>query len=139
MSTLTPGDGQDLLAAWKRGWESRSPDTILDLFDDDAEYRAAPFTEPLKGANAIRELWNVMAANQANVEFDAEHVWVSGLTVLASWHAAYTRRDAGGERVRAYGFMTAEMNDAGKVWRMRQWPVERVVGQDSTFKPEADQ
>jgi len=139
MPQLTPGDGQDLLAAWKRGWESRSPDTILDLFDDDAEYRAAPFTEPLKGANAIRELWNVMAANQANVEFDAEHVWVSGSTVLASWHAAYTRRDAGGERVRAYGFMTAEMNDAGKVWRMRQWPVERVVGQDSTFKPEADQ
>jgi len=139
MPQLTPGDGQDLLAAWKRGWESRSPDTILDLFDDDAEYRAAPFTEPLKGANAIRELWNVMAANQANVEFDAEHVWVSGSTVLASWHAAYTRRDAGGERVRAYGFMTAEMNDAGKVWRMRQWPVERVVGQDSTFKPEVDQ
>ena len=88
MPQLTPGDGQDLLAAWKRGWESRSPDTILDLFDDDAEYRAAPFTEPLKGANAIRELWNVMAANQANVEFDAEHVWVSGSTVLASWHAA---------------------------------------------------
>jgi len=139
MPQLTPGDGQDLLAAWKRGWESRSPDTILDLFDDDAEYRAAPFTEPLKGANAIRELWNVMAANQANVEFDAEHVWVSGSTVLASWHAAYTLRDAGGERVRAYGFMTAEMNDAGKVWRMRQWPVERVVGQDSTFKPEVDQ
>ena len=139
MPQLTPGDGQDLLAAWKRGWESRSPDTILDLFDDDAEYRAAPFTEPLKGANAIRELWNVMAANQANVEFDAEHVWVSGSTVLASWHAAYTRRDAGGERVRAYGFMTAEMNDAGKVWRMRQWPVERVVGQDSTFKPKVDQ
>ena len=138
MPQLTPGDGQDLLAAWKRGWESRSPDTILDLFDDDAEYRAAPFTEPLKGANAIRELWNVMAANQANVEFDAEHVWVSGATVLASWHAAYTRRDAGGERVRAYGFMTAELNEAGKVWRMRLWPVERVVGQDSTFKPEAD-
>ena len=66
-------------------------------------------------------------------------MWVSGSTVLASWHAAYTRRDAGGERVRAYGFMTAEMNDAGKVWRMRQWPVERVVGQDSTFKPKVDQ
>ena len=138
MPQLTPGDGQDLLAAWKRGWEGRNPDTIVDLFDDDAEYRQAPFTEPLKGVNAIRQLWNGLAASQANVEFDAEHVWVSGATVLASWHAAYTRRDAGGERVRAYGFMTAELNDAGKVWRMRMWPVERVVGHDSTFKPEVD-
>jgi nuclear transport factor 2 (NTF2) superfamily protein len=138
MPQLTPGDGQDLLTAWKRGWEGRNPDAIVDLFDDDAEYRQAPFTDPLKGVNAIRELWNGLAASQANVEFDAEHVWVSGATVLASWHAAYTRRDAGGERVRAYGFMTAELNDAGKVWRMRLWPVEHVVGRDSTFKAEVD-
>jgi ketosteroid isomerase-like protein len=136
MPQLTPGAGQDLLTSWKRGWETRNPDTILDLLTEDAEYRQAPFTEPLKGANAIRELWNEMAASQANVEFDAEKVWVSGATVLASWHAAYTRRDAGGDRVRVYGFMTLEVNDDGKVWRLRQWPVERVVGRDSTFKPD---
>ncbi len=136
MPQLTPGDGQDLLATWKRGWEARNPDTILDLFDEDAEYRQAPFTEPLHGANAIRELWNAMAAKEVSVEFDAENVWVSGSTVLASWHGAYTRRDTGGDRVRVYGFMTIELNDAGKIWRFRQWPVERVVGKDSTFKPE---
>lgn len=136
MPQLTPGDGQDLLATWKRGWEGRNPDTIVDLFDENAEYRQAPFTEPLRGTNSIRELWNTMAANQVSVEFDAESVWVSGSTVLASWHGAYTRRDTGGERVRVYGFMTLELDDAGKVTRFRQWPVERVVGRDSTFKPE---
>ena len=135
MPQLTPGDGQDLLAAWKRAYEARDVDAIVDLFDDDAEYRQAPFTEPLKGVNAIRELWNGLAANQGNVEFDAENVWVSGATVLASWHGAFTRRDTG-ERMRAYGFLTAELNDAGKVWRMRQWPVERSVGTDSTFRVE---
>lgn len=135
MTQLTPGDGQDLLAAWKAGLEGRNVDAIVDLFDEDAEYRQAPFTEPLKGANAIRELWNGMAANEANIEFDAENVWVSGSTVLASWHGAYTKRDSG-ERIRAYGFMTAELNDAGKIWRLRQWPVERSVGTDSTFRSE---
>lgn len=139
--TLTPGDGQDLLARFKKGWEQRKPDLILDLFAADADYRASPFAEPLSGANAIRALWNEMAAQQANVEFDAERVWVSGQAVLASFHGAYTRRvDAA--RVRVRGFMTFELGDApaggGRplVRRFRQWPLEREVGRDATFTPE---
>lgn len=132
MATLTNGEAQDLLAAFKRGWERRSPDEIVELFDRDIDYRADPFAEPLVGLNAVRELWNDLAATQANVEFDAERVWVSGTTVLASWHAAYTRR-ATAERVRARGFMSLELGDDGRVKRLRQWPVERVVGGDGTF------
>jgi limonene-1,2-epoxide hydrolase len=138
---LTPGDGQDLLARFKKGWEQRKPDLIVDLFAADAEYRASPFIDPLSGANAIRALWNETAAQQANVEFDAERVWVSGQAVLASFHAAYTRRvDAA--RVRVRGFMTFELGDAPAagglplVRRFREWPLEREVGRDATFTPE---
>ncbi len=136
MATLTPGDGQDLLATWKHGWEGRLPDVIVDLFADDAEYFSQPFGEPLIGVNAIRGYWNEIAAGEAHVEFDAERVWVSGRTVLASWHAAHTRR-ASGERVRVHAFMTLEIDDEGLIQRLRQWPVERVVGTDSTFKPDS--
>src|SRR5438105_3081658 len=108
MTTLTPGDGQDLLAAFKQAWERRVPDQIVELFTPDAEYRPDPFTQPLQGANAIREWWNQIAATQANVEFDAERIWVSGPTILASWHAAYTRR-ADSRRIRARGFVTLEV------------------------------
>lgn len=137
MTPLTHGDAQDLLAAFKQGWERRAPDMIVDLFDRDADYRAHPFGEPVQGLNAIRALWNDVCATQAHVEFDAERIWVSGVTVLASWHAAYTRR-ATAERVRARGFMTLELSDAQprRVQRFRQWPVERVVGRDATFETE---
>lgn len=135
MATLTPGDAQDLLAAYKRGWEGRAPDELLELFGRDIDYRADPFAEPLIGLNQVRALWNDLAAGQAHVEFDAERVWVSGNTVLCSWHAAYTRR-ATAERVRARGFMTLELGDDGRVVRLRQWPSERVVGVDRTFEAE---
>ena len=135
MATLTHGDAQDLLAAFKRGWERRAPDEIVELLDRDVDYRADPFAEPLIGLNAVRELWNDTAAGQAHVEFDAERVWVSGSTILASWHAAYTRR-ATAERVRARGFMTLELTDDRRILRLRQWPSERVVGADSTFEAE---
>jgi SnoaL-like protein len=137
MATFSHGDAQDLLAAFKRGWERRAPDELIELFDRDIDYRADPFAEPLIGLNAVRALWNDVAANQAHVEFDAEHIWVSGMTVLASWHAAYTRR-ATAERVRARGFMTMELGDDRRIRRLRQWPAERVVGSDRTFEAEGD-
>ena len=133
MPNLTPGDAQDLLATYKRGWERRDPETIMSLFRDDAEFREDPFVDQLTGVNAIRARWNHICANTANVEFDAERVWVNGSTVLASWHGAYTRR-ATSERVRVRGFMTLELTDDRHIQRFRQWPTERVVGTDSTFE-----
>ncbi len=44
MPPLTPGDAQDLLASFKRGWESRDPEAVLSLFDEHAEYREDPFS-----------------------------------------------------------------------------------------------
>ena len=95
-----------------------------------------PFEPPLSGANAIRTYWNDTAASQTHVEFDAERVWVSGPTVLASWHAAFTRRTTA-ERVRQRGFMTLELDDAGLVARFREWSIDRTVGLDRTYRPEA--
>lgn len=137
MPQISHGDAQDLVAEIKRGWEGRLPDALVELFTEDADYRESPFTQGLVGANAIRGRWNQIAEHQVNVEFDAERIWVSGTTVLVSWHAAYTRRRTA-ERVRVRAFTTLELNEAGKVWRLRQWPVSRVVGRDETFRAEPD-
>lgn len=131
-TTLTPGDGQDLFARLKHAWERRDPDAALELFADGAELRTDPFAAPLEGLNAIREHWNGIAARQDHVEFDAERVWVSGNTVLGSWHVALTRR-ATAERVRARGFSTMELDDEGRITRMREWPIEQSVGIDSSY------
>jgi ketosteroid isomerase-like protein len=131
MHTLTPGDGQDLLARYKRAWESRDPDLAVELFREDAEYRPDPFGPALVGANAIREHWNQRVAEQANTEFDAERVWVAGSAVLASWHGAFTRRSTA-ERVRCRGFMMFELDAEGLVARFKAWVLVRPVGTDAT-------
>lgn len=136
MPTLTPGDGQDLVDRFKRAWERLDVDAAVDLFREDAEYRFDPFEAPLTGANAIRAHWNDVAASQAHVEFDGERVWVSGPTVLASWHAAFTLR-ATAERIRRRGVMTLELDEAGLVTRYREWSVSRTVGVDRTYRPGA--
>jgi nuclear transport factor 2 (NTF2) superfamily protein len=123
---LTPGDGQDLLARYKRAWEERDPDQAVVLFRDDAVYRFDPFEPELAGANAIRAYWNEQVTDQADVEFDVERVWTSGRTALASWHAAYTRRSSG-ERRRIRGFMTFELDDDGLISRFREWAISHPV------------
>ena len=107
---------------------------MLELYAEDAEYRLDPFMPPLVGANAIRRHWNALGASQDHIEFDAERVWVSGRTVLGSWHAALTQR-VSADRVRLRGFSTMELDDAGLIVRMREWPVTRTVGIDSSYKP----
>ncbi len=116
--TLTPGDGQDLFARLKHAWEKRDPDALLELYADDAEYRTDPFAQPLVGANAIRRHWNDVVAAHDHIEFDAERVWVSGSTVLGSWHVALTQRLTA-DRLRIRGFTTMELDDAGLIARMR--------------------
>ena len=132
-TNLTPGDGQDLFAHFKRAWEERDPDAMLELFSDDADYRIDPFVEPMIGLIAIREHWNDVVAAQDHIEFDAERVWVSGRTVLGSWHVALTER-ASADRVRIRGFSTMEIDEHGRIARMREWPVRRVVGIDSSYR-----
>ncbi|MGZ6342375.1 MAG: nuclear transport factor 2 family protein [Candidatus Limnocylindrales bacterium] len=135
MQALTPGDGQDLVARFKRAWEGRDVDAAVALFREDAEYRFDPFEPPLVGVNAIRAYWNEAATSQVHIEFDAERVWVAGRTVLASWHVAFTRR-ATAERVRHRGFMTLELDEQGLVARFKEWSLGRTVGIDGTFAPE---
>jgi len=135
MQPLTHGEAQDLLERYKTAWERRDPDLAMELYRDDAEHRDQPFREPFRGANEIRAMWNDIALNEANVEFDAERTWTSGSSVLASYHAAYTDRTTG-ERIRIRGFMTVELDDRRRISRLREWPAAQVVGIDSTFRPD---
>jgi len=132
---LTLGAGQDLLAAWKRAWQARDVDAFLDLFSDDADMRPDPFEESLLGSVAIRAYWNVFAAERVNAELDAERIWVKDRTVLASWHGATTDRRTA-ERFRHRGFLVFDLDAAGAITRLRGWPAERMVGIDSTVKPD---
>ena len=135
MPTLTHGDAQDLVQQYKRAWERRDPDLAMELYREDAEFRLDPFEEPARGANEIREIWNDVAATQDHVEFDAERVWLVERTILTSWHAAFTRR-SNSDRIRIRGFSTFELDDSGLIQRARQWAQSRVVGRDSTLRPQ---
>ena len=110
----------DLLAAYGHAWETFDGDAWVAIFADDAEYHEDPFEAPLVGHNALRAYLLDASASQRDVEFSVERHWVSGETVLAAWHATFTRRSSG-NLVRMAGFMTAEVAADGRISRFREW------------------
>jgi ketosteroid isomerase-like protein len=110
----------DLLDAYGRAWETFDGDAWVAIFGDEAEYHEDPFGAPLVGHNALRAYLLDASASQRDVEFTVERHWVSGDTVLAAWHATFTRR-ASGRLVRMAGFLTAEVAPDGRISRFREW------------------
>ena len=108
------------LEAYGRAWETFDGDAWVAIFSDEAEYHEDPFGVPLVGRNALRAYLLEASASQRDVEFTVERHWVSGDTILAAWHATFTRR-ASERLVRMAGFMTAEVGPDGRISRFREW------------------
>lgn len=110
----------DLLAAYGHALETFDGDAWVAIFTEDAEYHEDPFGAPLVGHNALRASLLDASASRRDVEFTIERHWVSGDTVLAAWHMAFTGVVTG-RLVRAAGFMTAEVAPDGRIRRFREW------------------
>ena len=119
--------GGELLERYKAAWESFDGDAWVDLFTEDAEYHEDPFAEPLTGHNALRAYLLEQAGTQRDVDFTVERHWVSGSTVLAAWHVAWTER-ADGRLVRWAGFMAADVASDGRISRFREWALPAPAG-----------
>ncbi len=110
----------DLLEAYGAAWAAFDGDAWVALFSEDAEYHEEPFGDALVGHNALRA-WLLDAAESGrDVDFTVERHWVSGSTVLAVWHASWTRRRDGGF-VQTAGFLTADVALDGRISRFRRW------------------
>lgn len=112
--------GGDLLEAYGTAWETFDGDAWVAIFTEDAEYHGDPFGVPLVGHNALRAFMLESAETQRDVDFTVERHWVSGSTVLAAWHASWTRR-ADGDLVRSAGFLAADVASDGRIGRFHQW------------------
>ena len=122
--TLSYAAAHDLLDALVRARTAHDGDAFTALFAPDAELALDPFATALAGHNDLRAY--LLAAADAERWFDLaiERHWVSGDTVLAAWHASWTRR-ADDAKVRQAGFLSAEVGGDGRIGRLRLWTVTR--------------
>jgi ketosteroid isomerase-like protein len=117
--TIDHAGAGDLLETLRQLTEEFDGDRLVALYTGDAEYRPDPFGPALTGHNDIRAYWLRATGDRRQAEMTIERHWVSGRTILASWHLSYVRT-SDAARVRIHGFMTLELRD-GKIERQRAW------------------
>lgn len=122
--TLTYAQGHDLLAALVAARRAYDGDRYTGLFAEWAEVVTDPFAAPLAGHNALRAYLNGAAEAERHYDLEIERHWVSGDTVLAAWHASWTRV-ADEAKVRQAGFLSAEVGADGCITRLKHWTVTR--------------
>jgi hypothetical protein len=129
--TITYATAHDLLEAYCRARMTYDGDAFTDLFAETAEISLDPFAAPLAGHNALRAYLNDAAGSERYFDLAIERHWVSGDTALAAWHASWNRV-VDDTKVRQAGFLSAEVGEDGRIWRLRMWAVtrEHLAGQE---------
>ena len=106
-------------------WEERDPEAVGKLFTEDATYQETPFTQPMRGREAIREYWSrVVATGQEEIRFRHEVLAINEATAIAHWWASFARVSSKA-RVSLDGIVLLTFDTAGLCKELREWWVRK--------------
>ncbi len=111
--------GRTLVDEFGRGWAKGKVDVLLSVFTEDAAFIDSPFSEPLKGIDAIRSYWGDVPMNQSEITFTPGEVFVVGPWFSTEFRCVFRRRRTG-EWVDARGSLFCETNGE-KITEMRMY------------------
>jgi len=109
----------ELIDAFARGWAKAQTDLIVGSFTGDATFFETPFSEPLRGSEAIRRYWSEVPANQSEISVTRGEIYVAGPWFATEFKAVFRRRRTG-EWVTAKGAIFCETL-AGRISEMRMY------------------
>jgi ketosteroid isomerase-like protein len=124
--------GRELIDAFGGGWAKANIEQLMSVFADDAVYIETPFSEPLRGAAAIRRFWVEVPLQQSEITFASGEIFAAGPWFSTEFKCVFRRRRTG-EWVDARGAIFCE-SVGGKISEMRMY-WHRWNGGRETSKP----
>ena len=114
------------LAAYVRAWETYDPDTIGDLFAEDATYAYHPFEEPVRGRLAIVASWLDNQDAPGTYEGRYGPVAIEGDLAVANGRSRYFKDASKAELVREYdNLFLIQFDEQGRCRSIREWYMMR--------------
>jgi ketosteroid isomerase-like protein len=128
----TRGLGRELIDTFGTGWAKANIEQLMSVFADDAVYIETPFSQPLRGAAAIRRFWVEVPLQQSEITFTSGEIFAAGPWFSTEFKCVFRRRRTG-EWVDARGAIFCE-SVGGKISEMRMY-WHRWNGGKETSKP----
>jgi ketosteroid isomerase-like protein len=124
--------GRSLIDALGAGWSRANVDQIMAVFAPEAAFIETPFSEALRGTQAIRRWWLDVPYSQSEITFSSGEIYAAGPWFSTEFKCVF-RRKRTGEWVDARGAIFCE-TAGGLISEMRfYW--HRWNGGRETSKP----
>lgn len=111
--------GRVLVDEFGRGWAKGKTDVLMGVFADDPVFVETPFSEALRGREAVRGYWAEVPLNQSEITFTSGEIFAVGPWFSAEFRVVFRRRRTG-EWVEARGAMFCE-TDGTRITEMRMY------------------
>jgi ketosteroid isomerase-like protein len=124
--------GRSLIETFGQGWSRGNVDLLMSVFAADMVFVETPFSEPLRGAEAVRRYWLEVPLHQSEITFSSGEIFAAGPWFSTEFKCVF-RRKRTGEWVDARGAIFCE-TDGTKITEMRMY-WHRWNGGRDTSKP----
>jgi ketosteroid isomerase-like protein len=111
--------GRSLIDTFGKGWSRGSVDQLMSVFAPGAIFMDTPFSEPLRGTEAVRQYWLEAPYNQSEVSFTSGEIYSAGPWFSTEFKCVFQRRRTG-EWVDARGAIFCE-TQGEKIGEMRMY------------------
>lgn len=111
--------GRTLVDEFGRGWSKAKVDVMMGVFAPEPVFQETPFSEPLRGQDAVRGYWADVPLHQSEISFTAGEIFVVGPWFATEFKCTFRRRRTG-EWVDARGAMFCE-TDGARITEMRMY------------------
>src|SRR5215211_583797 len=99
--------GRSLIDTFGKGWAKPNIDLLVSVFVPEASFVETPFSEPIRGAEAIRRWWLDVPFSQSDISFSSGEIYAAGPWLATEFKCVY-RRKRTGEWVDARGAIFCE-------------------------------
>jgi len=111
--------GRALLDEFGRGWAKGKVEMLMGVFADDPVFLETPFSDPLRGREAVRGYWADVPLNQSEITFTSGEIFAVGPWFSSEFRLLFRRRRTG-EWVEARGALFCE-TDGARITEMRMY------------------
>ena len=87
--------GRTLIDTFGNGWARGNVELLLSVFTPGAVFVETPFSEPLRGIEAIRSYWLETPYNQSEATFTSGEIYVAGPWFSTEFRCVFRRRRTG--------------------------------------------
>jgi ketosteroid isomerase-like protein len=124
--------GRALIDTFGEGWSRGNVDRLMSVFHEDIVFIETPFSDPLRGADAVRRYWLEVPLHQSEITFTSGEIYAAGPWFSTEFKCLFQRKRTG-EWVDARGAIFCE-TDGVRITEMRMY-WHRWNGGRETGKP----